>query len=209
MSDQVDNRPVFVIVMGCDGAGKSAWKRANYDLLPPHYIDQDSLAGGLGDWNDQKNREYTKSLVEAEINSYMQRRMDFGIESTFSGLPGVAMMNRTIEAGYRVEGIYIGTNAPDIHIRRIAYRIESNTGHSIDPERIPSRYKWSLSNLRRNFIRFDQLQIIDNSAEDEVKHQPQVIVQCVVEKGEIIQMILREQMARWCAKLLDRIEQDQ
>ena len=47
MADQLDNRPVFTIVMGCNGAGKSAWKRDNYDRLPQQYFYQDSIAGGI------------------------------------------------------------------------------------------------------------------------------------------------------------------
>ncbi len=45
MADQLDNRPVFTVVMGCNGVEKSAWKRGNYDLLPDRYYDQDSIAG--------------------------------------------------------------------------------------------------------------------------------------------------------------------
>ena len=39
---------VFTIVIGCNGARKSAWKRANYDRLPRQYFDQDSIAGSIG-----------------------------------------------------------------------------------------------------------------------------------------------------------------
>ena len=46
MADQLDSRPVFTIVMARNGAGKSAWKRANYDLLPDRFYDQDSIARG-------------------------------------------------------------------------------------------------------------------------------------------------------------------
>jgi len=59
MSDQPDSRPVFTIVMGCNGVGKSAWKRHNYDQLPDHYFDQDSIAGGIGDWNSETPRHGT------------------------------------------------------------------------------------------------------------------------------------------------------
>ena len=45
VADQLDNRPVFTIVMGCNGAGKSAWKRANQDRLPERYFDK--LLSGL------------------------------------------------------------------------------------------------------------------------------------------------------------------
>ena len=53
MADQLDSRPVFIIVMGCNGTGKSAWKRGNYDRLPDRFLDQDSIAGGIGDWNSE------------------------------------------------------------------------------------------------------------------------------------------------------------
>ena len=67
MSDQPDSRPVFTIVMGCNGVGKSAWKRHNYDQLPEHYFDQDSIAGGIGDWNSESARLRTRTFVDDEI----------------------------------------------------------------------------------------------------------------------------------------------
>ena len=49
MADQLDNRPVFTVVLGCAGAGKTAWKRDNWDRLPDCCFDHDSFAGGVGD----------------------------------------------------------------------------------------------------------------------------------------------------------------
>ena len=54
MSEPLDPRPVFTMVMGCNGAGKSARKRENCDLPPVRYHDQDSVAGGLGDTTPAK-----------------------------------------------------------------------------------------------------------------------------------------------------------
>ena len=62
MGDQLDNRPVFTIVMGCNGSGKSAWKRENYDRLPDRYFDQDSIAGGIGDWDSESARARTRAV---------------------------------------------------------------------------------------------------------------------------------------------------
>ena len=191
----------------CNGAGKSAWKRANYDALPDCYMDQDSVAGGLGDWDDQDNRDRTQVIVDCEIDSYVQNLLDFGIESTFSGCPGVAMLNRVIDAGYRTEGIYMGTETPSINIARIEYRTTVRVGHTVDPNRVPQRYRYSLSNLRQNFDRFDQLELIDNSDEDDDLHLPQPIRQCVVLKGSIEESLDHEELAVWCKDLLNRIEQ--
>lgn len=202
MSELLSNQPLFTIVMGCNGAGKSAWKRKHYDELPGHYLDQDSLAGGLGDWNDQDNRDYTRKIADREIESYIEQRFNFGIESTFSGRPGPDLMDRVIKEGYRVRGVYIGTNEPEINISRIAHRVRTGTGHRIDPIHIPDRYRYSLSNLRKKIQLFDELELIDNS-EETPDHQANPILQCVLEKGEIT--LTREKMAPWCSKLLERI----
>ena len=149
MADQLDNHPVFTIVMGCNGAGKSAWKRENYDRLSEHYFDQDSIAGGIGDWNSESARARTREYVDDQIDQAMAARRDFGIESTYSWRPGRAMVERAKAASYRVEGVYIGTDSPEINAERIDHRVKTNTGHHVDVERLPERYRFSLSNIRK------------------------------------------------------------
>ncbi|MCY3818879.1 MAG: hypothetical protein OXH52_05865 [Gammaproteobacteria bacterium] len=85
MAELLDRRPKLVVAMGCNGAGKSAWKRNNYDLLPARYFDQDSIAGGIGDWNEEGARRRMGEYVDAEIDKIFAARQDFGYESTFSG----------------------------------------------------------------------------------------------------------------------------
>ena len=148
MSELLDPRPVFTIVMGCDGVGKSVWKRKNYDLLPTRYFDQDSIAGGIGDWNNPDARARTRAYVDEQIAEAIGQRLDFGTESTYSGQPGRALVERVIEAGYRVEGVYFGTNDPQINIERIEQRVFAGTGRMVDPQRIPERWRYSLSNLQ-------------------------------------------------------------
>ena len=206
MSELLPNNPVFTIVMGCNGAGKSAWKRANYDELPSRYIDQDSIAGGFGDWDDPVNRERIRPIVEREINDWIENKQDFGMESTFSGRPGVALMDRVIAEGYIVKGIYIGTNDPAINIERIEYRVIMNTGHRVDPERIPQRHAHSLSNLRKTWGVFEELTLLDNSTHSEIAI-PVPIEQCYVQRGVVQELMPREQMATWASILLNRIDE--
>ena len=206
MAELLSNAPVFTIVMGCDGAGKSAWKRANYDRLPEYYFDRDSIAGGFGDWNNERNRDRTRILVDEKINEYIEKRFDFGIESTFSGLPSVELLNRAFESGYIARGFYIGTNSPDINTARIEYRVLHNQGHEVDLQRVPNRHAYSLSNLHRHFDRFDELELIDNSEEDDLDHEPLPVLQGEVVKGIIRECVSRKDMADWCRTLLERIE---
>ena len=203
MADQLDNRPVFTIVMGCNGAGKSAWKRGNYDRLPSRYFDQDSIAGGIGDWNSEEARERTRTYVEAETEAAMRECLDFGIESTCSGAPGPAMLRKAKAAGYRIEGVYIGTSSAEINIERVNHRVESETGHWVDPKRIPERYKFSLSNLRKTGELFDNLEIIDNSEHDE-RRKPVPREQIRLERGVVKER--SDPLERWCSAWLERFE---
>ena len=182
MADQLDNRPVFTIVMGCNGAGKSAWKRANQNRLPERYFDKDSIADGIGGWDTADARERTDAYVNAEIDKALDERRNFGIESTYSGRPGRALVERALEAGYRIEGVHIGTRTPDINNKRIKYRVEHQTGHWIDPRQIPDRYRHSLHNLRQTAHRFDELTIVDNSAESP-RGVPEPKTELVLERG--------------------------
>ena len=204
MADQLDDRPVFTIVMGCNGAGKSAWKRGNYDLLPERFFDQDSIAGGIGDGNSESARVRTRAIVDAEVAEAVANRLDFGTESTSSGRPGREMVDRVRNAGYRIEGIYIGTVSPEINIERIERRVRNNTGHRVDPARVPERYRYSLSNLRRTAEVFDQLVVIDNSDHDE-RGIPCPVEQCVLERGAVVNQV--GAMVAWCSAWLAAFEQ--
>ncbi len=206
MADQLDQRPVFTIVMGCNGAGKSAWKRAHYDLLPERYYDQDSIAGGIGDWNSEEARRRTARYVAAEVDAAIEQRLSFGIESTYSGRPGREMVERLRGAGYRIEGIYLGTESATINVARIERQVLEHTGHRVDPERVPERYRYSLSNLRRTVQEFDQLEVLDNSRDDPLGI-PIPVEQCCLERGEVVSRLEANKMAPWCMAWLNGVEQ--
>ena len=203
MAELIDRRPVFTIVMGCDGAGKSAWKRNNYDRLPARFFDQDSIAGGIGDWNDEGARSRTREYVDAELEKIFAERLNFGFESTFSGRPGPALLRRAIQQGYRVEGHYIGTDNWEINAGRIRHRVLTNTGHHVDPARLEDRYRYSLSNLRRHFDEFDMLRATDNSS-PQPEGIPEPSLQFVAEKGELVERA--DELVHWAAELLRRRE---
>lgn len=206
MFELIDPRPVFTIVMGCDGVGKTAWKRASRGRLPGRYFDRDSFAGGIGDWNSPEARERARAYVDAQIAESIEKRLDFGAESAYSGPCGQALVERAGGAGYRVEGIYLGTSDPSINAERIRCRVRKHTGHAVDPERIPARWRHSLSNLRTTAERFDQLRIFDNSRHDE-EREPRLVEQCRLERGRVTWRADRPE--RWCSGWLERLGQRQ
>ena len=206
MADQLDNRPVFTIVMGCNGAGKSAWKRENWDRLPNPYFDQDSIAGGVGDWNSEESRKRTRRIVDAEITQAIRDRKDFGLESTYSGLPGPQIVQRAREEGYRAEGVYIGTESPGINADRVRHRVDANTGHWVDVARLPQQHGFSLSNLSKTAEQFDELEIVDNSTHADDR-RPMPISQIQMAEGEV--KWGAEKLMLWCENWLSRFERSQ
>ena len=192
---------------GCNGAGKSAWKRANYDRLPRQYFDQDSVAGGIGDWNDEEARKRTRRIVDAEVESCFAQGESFGMESTFSGRPRPALMARAAQNGYRVEGYYMGTESWEVNASRIDYRVLSNTGHYIDPKQLPQQYHWSLSNLRKTLHDFDLIEVADNTGES-IDRIPDPVVQFIAENGAITTRLPEDELAGWSKELLRRLELD-
>ncbi len=202
MSELIDPRPVFTIVMGCNGVGKSTWKRKNYDLLPDRYYDQDSIAGGLGEWSDERARTRTREIVDSEIAECLREELDFGIESAFSGLPGPEMVRRVVEAGYRVEGLYFGTADSRINIERIEHRVFCGTGHPVDPRRNPDAVEALTLEpaADRRALRpaagLRQLQPDDFGL-------PRPVEQCRLERGAVVWRA--EKPLRWCANWLEAL----
>ena len=113
-------------------------------------------------------------------------------------------MERALEAGYRVEGIYIGTATPDINIERIRHRAEYQTGHWVDPRRVPDRYRYWLHNLRRTAEQFDELIVLDNSAERD-RGIPDPRTELVLEKGRTADEA--DDPAEWVATWIARFEE--
>ena len=88
MADQLDNRPVFTVVPGCAGAGKTAWKRDNWDRLPDWYFDHDSFAGGVGDWDTDAAKAMARRYIAEEVAKAIEARLDFGVERRVRMVPG-------------------------------------------------------------------------------------------------------------------------
>ena len=201
MADQLDNRPVFTVVLGCAGAGKTAWKRDNWDRLPDPYFDHDSFAGGVGDWDTEAAKALARRYIDEEIAKAIEARLDFGVESTCPDGPGRELVERTKRAGYRVEGVYIGTESPAINVERVEYRVASYTGHRADVAKLPVDHAVSLSDLREVLDQFDELEILDNSPHH-ADRRPRPVDQVHVEKGLVTWEA--ETLEGWCARWLGR-----
>ena len=198
MADQ----PTFTVIMGCNGSGKTTWKRANYARLPARHYDLDAVAGGIGDWNNRETQRRALEVAHAEIDRAIAGGQNFGTETTYAGRRGPEMVQQLHEQGYRIEGIYIGTETPDINIERVAHRVRTLTGHDIDPERVRERHRRSLENLQRDAAAFDQLVLLDNSTHYEDR-RPRPTTQGTLANGQLQEDDKPD--ATWCRVWVERL----
>ena len=112
--------PKLTIVIGGNGAGKSTWCSSQRKHLPKHFYNADSIAGGLGDWNDPDLQKDAREVVDRKIEKHLERKEDFGFESTYSGKSRPSIVKRAAKSGYEVAAIFVGTKSHKINIARVA-----------------------------------------------------------------------------------------
>ena len=61
--------PHLTVVIGGNGAGKTTWTRhrENRATLRGPFYNADTLAEGLGDWNDPKRQREARKIVDENI----------------------------------------------------------------------------------------------------------------------------------------------
>ena len=159
--------PRMTVVIGGNGAGKTSWAadKENRSKLPGTFYNADTLARGLGDWNDPEKQKKAREIVDKDIDEKLKNGDDFGFESTYSGSSRPAMVRRAKEAGYTVEAIFVGTDDAEINVDRVAARSTAGTGHSVPISEIRRRWQAAQDNLVETCRCMDSIKIIDNSTD--------------------------------------------
>lgn len=155
--------PLMTIVIGANGAGKSTWCRANPTLLPSRFYDADSIAQGLGGYNDPERQREARALVDRCIYEHLGGHESFGFETTYSGASRPEIVGRAHDGGYEISAFFIGTHNAEINIARVAARVRMRTGHAVPRSEIIRRWTACQENLLRTARQFSEINLIDNS----------------------------------------------
>ena len=137
----------FVVVTGANGAGKSTWCRAHPEELPSNFYDADSIAQGLGSYDDPTLQFEARTRVDAAIGRHLEQNESFGFESTYSGASRPCIARRASELGYATDAIFVGTRDPSINIDRVAARVRARTGHHVPESEIRRTWTAAQDNL--------------------------------------------------------------
>ena len=153
-------------MIGANGAGKTTWCARNRDQLPASFYDADSIAQGLGSFDDSDLQRAARDLIDRRIQTHLTALETFGFESTYSGKSRPDIVRRAHALGYDVRAVFIGTLHPDINIERVEARVRSRTGHYVAEQEIRRRWTAARDNLIATWADLDTVEILDNSGRD-------------------------------------------
>jgi predicted ABC-type ATPase len=158
-------QPRCIVIAGPNGAGKTTFARRYLpeDARVVHFVNADLIAGGLSPLRPELAAIAAARLVLRELSRLADARLDFGFETTFSGLTYVRRIRAWQRAGYRVEMVYLRLRSPQLALRRIAARVRQG-GHDVPRSDVVRRFARSWENFERVYRPLaDSWTIYDNS----------------------------------------------
>ncbi|MDL0089328.1 zeta toxin family protein [Campylobacter gastrosuis] len=161
------------IFAGVNGAGKSTFyvNQLENDSFYGARINSDELVREFGDWRNLADQNRAAKLALKLRNSYLERGVDFNVETTLSGNGIVNFIKKAIKMGYELTLFYVGLSSVALSKQRVQIRVKKN-GHSIDEAVLERRYEQSFKNLARILPLCKNAYIYDNSQEiDDEKEQ--------------------------------------
>jgi len=157
--------PALTFIAGPNGAGKSTLTSGNLSIFSSFpLLDPDALANAIQPDNKNKNPLAAGREVLERIEDNLKNGRTFAVETTLAGKVYLQTMLRARSLGFHVSLIYVATSDVNIHVARVAQRVELD-GHSVPESDIKRRYQRSLSNLLIAVPRTDLALLFDNSKE--------------------------------------------
>ena len=137
--------PLLYVLAGPNGSGKSTFV---HTVLGPAtglpFVNADEIA--KAQWpGEEEAHAYDASRAAAAARAQaMTERRSFITETVFSHPSKVRLVERAVQARYRVE-LHVMLIPEDVAVARVAYR-EGAGGHTVPPDKIRERYRrlWGL-----------------------------------------------------------------
>jgi predicted ABC-type ATPase len=157
-------RPVFTIVAGSNGCGKSsltAGSRTNFQENP--VLDPDAIAKAIDSAREGAHSDIEAGRrVLARAEEMIDSRQSFTVETTLSGATYLKMAARAKAAGFNVVVFFVGTASIEINIARVKARVLKG-GHDVPEDDQRRRYPRTLANMKKLLPIADLAVLYDNS----------------------------------------------
>ena len=155
--------PKLTIVIGGNGAENQHGAPSQRKHLPKHFYNADSIARGLGDWNDPDLQKDAREVVDRKIEKHLERKEEFGSRARTQE---VKTVDRETGRQKRIRSCsYIRWNkSHKINIARVARRVSDGTGHKVPKSEIVRRWTVAQDNLATTARYMTSIELLDNSS---------------------------------------------
>lgn len=150
-------KPMVLVFAGPNGSGKSTI--TPYFEKIGEYTNADDIVASMGISNEDASR-----IVDEKRYSSIFNKQDFTFETVISSKYKLDILRKAKSEGYFIKCIFVLTVDPHINIARVEARVAQG-GHNVDKDKIISRYKKSLSNIKELIDICDILHVYDNTIE--------------------------------------------
>ena len=152
-----DNKPMILVFAGPNGSGKSTITQY-FDKVGT-YTNADDVVAATG-MSNQEAAEMVDRMRYASIEA----GEDFTFETVLSSQYKLDILRKAKEKGYFIKCVFVLTVDPNINVARVEARVASG-GHSVEKDKIITRYFKSLKNIQVLMDLCDILHVYDNSIE--------------------------------------------
>ena len=107
---------------------------------------------------------YSHKFVDKKRYAAISERRDFTFETVLSSEYKLEILRKAKNEGYFIKCIFVLTVDPYINVARVAARVAQG-GHNVEKEKVVSRYKKSLANIKELLSLCDILHVYNNTFE--------------------------------------------
>ncbi|MCK5450796.1 MAG: zeta toxin family protein [Candidatus Omnitrophica bacterium] len=145
------NKNVYIIA-GPNGSGKTTFAKT---FLPEYaecnrFINADLIASGLSPFSPQQVAIKSGKLVLEQIKEYSNIGVDFGFETTMSGVTYLKYFKMLKERNYKIHVFFLWIPNSQLAIARVRDRVIQG-GHNVPIQDIKRRFKRSMEKFFNNY----------------------------------------------------------
>ena len=152
-----DKKPMILVLAGPNGSGKSTITHF-FDIVGT-YTNADDMVLATG----MSNEEATIRADEMRYKS-IEKKEDFTFETVLSSRYKLDILEKAKSEGYFIKCVFVLTVDASVNVARVTARVALG-GHNVDEDKIRSRYKKSIDNIKRLLEICDILHVYDNTDE--------------------------------------------
>ena len=147
------------------------------------FVNSDEFAKGLSPFNPEGASIQASRFMLMRIRYLLQRKEDFGIETTLATRSLLNTVRAAQAEGYYVTVLYFWLNSPDLAVKRVKARVAAG-GHNIPEETVRRRYRVGINYFFNDYAPIcDRWILADNS---------QVPFKVVAEGGKARPLIIKD-----------------